>query len=196
METAAARKHEHELSEGEVLGESLSDDVLGDEHELPAVDACGLAGAASADIIVVVHVEVEDELALNGTDLLVVLGRDACPDCACVQLARGLVHERGHAVAHLEGATEFEVSLDTAIVVLEGQLAVHEGDGVVVGQPPVHGVVGVQVLVVVPQILGVHLCRFWRENYIGIYSLYSQTDRICDMAIHTINTIYRLGLGR
>ena len=60
------------MFEAKVLPEGLVQDLDGQDHEAPALVADGRAGAAGPHLVVVGHVDVEDELLLLRLELGVV----------------------------------------------------------------------------------------------------------------------------
>lgn len=156
MQSSASREDEHELREAEVLGEGLLDDFDCNDEQLPALHAHLLARAAGPDVVVVVHVEVEDELPLQGLSVGVLLGHPV-PDGPSVNLPGNVGMAIDHALLHGLCVHKGDVSLDASGLVLEGEFAVREGGLVVVGEPADDGPEGVEVVVVLPEFLLCHL---------------------------------------
>ena len=77
VDAPAPRVHPEEVLEAEVLAQGPVQDLEGERHELPALVADGRAGAAGPDVVVVGHVNVEDELLLERLEVadLVVVAR-------------------------------------------------------------------------------------------------------------------------
>ena len=96
VNTATARIDPEEVLEAKVLAQRLVDDLDGDRHERPAAVADGSAGAAEAHVVIVGHIDIKDQLALDIAELghgVVVLGRRRA-DAANVDLDRHLLHKR------------------------------------------------------------------------------------------------------
>ena len=71
-----------EVMVAELLADGLVEDIHGDGDEVPAAVADVGAGAAGADLVVVGHVDIEDELAQLGDEV-------GCADGLAVSWLRG-----------------------------------------------------------------------------------------------------------
>lgn len=86
----------HELGEAKVFRKGSGDDFFGDDHELPAVLATLFTLATGSNVIVVIHIKIENEFPLHGFELLGILGGRTCPNCPSVQLSGRFVIHRCH----------------------------------------------------------------------------------------------------
>ena len=88
VDAPAPRVHPEEVLEAEVLAQGPVQDLEGERHELPALVADGRARAAGPDVVVVGHVNVEDELLLEWLEVsdLVVVARPGVVHGADVDL--------------------------------------------------------------------------------------------------------------
>jgi hypothetical protein len=120
MHASSPGEHVHEFAEPEILRQRLRDDILGHQHEFPTPVAGVLANTADPYIVVVIHVEVEDELPLHGLVLFVVFAWRTCPYGSHVHLPREVLVHTGHPAFHFIGGVEFYVALYHIIKVLEG----------------------------------------------------------------------------
>mmetsp|Transcript_25492 Transcript_25492/g.78556 ORF Transcript_25492/g.78556 Transcript_25492/m.78556 type:complete len:312 (-) Transcript_25492:249-1184(-) len=100
VDAAAARVDPHDVLEAEVVAERGVDDFDGRVHVVPALAADARALAAGPDVVVVGKVNVEDELALLGPEVLdrQMVARRRVEDRPDVDLVRlALRHQRLHA---------------------------------------------------------------------------------------------------
>lgn len=156
MHSSASRENIHKFGKPEIFRQGTSQNLLSNKHELPTQTADCFTRTACSYIIVIVHIKIEDKLSLQGSELFIVLRRRARPYCSGVQFSRSLLCERSHSGFHFLGAFKFDVALDTLVFVFEGELAVVEGQGLVVSEPVEHGLIGIEMLVIVPEVVLVH----------------------------------------
>lgn len=156
MHTSTSWEHEHELAESEVFWECSGEHIFGHQHKFPTVHTSLLACAAGSHVVIVVHVKIEYKLSLHWTELFVILRGRAWPHCTRVHFARGLFINRSHPGLELLRGSKFHIPLHALIGILEGKLPVLKRDLVVVGEPVVERGVGIQMLVVVPQVIRLH----------------------------------------
>jgi hypothetical protein len=113
--------------ESEVLAHDLLEDLDRDVHEGPATLADVRAHAARADVVVVVQVDIEDELALDGLEDLL-LERQVLVGRGRVDRSQldALRHARQHRARELVRVVEAEVADEDFVLEGEGELAVEE----------------------------------------------------------------------
>jgi hypothetical protein len=166
VETSAAGEDKEELSEAEVLLEGLLEHFHGDHEQSPALAANALTLAAGSHVIVVIHIEVEDQLPFQGLGIGRVLLGSTGPDSSSVKLKWCASIWVDHALLHFLGSGKDNIPFDILLIVLlierfEGQLAVGEGRLAVVCEPIGKGLEGKEVVVVGAKIFE----RHWREKY-------------------------------
>lgn len=156
MQASASREDKHELGEAKVLGEGILDDLNSNDQQLPALDAYLLARAAGSDIVVVVHIKVENELSLQGLAICVLL-RHSVPDSPCVDLPGDGGMSVDHPFLHRLSIHKSHIPLNSSALVLEGELSMGEECLVVVGEPADDGLEGIEVVIVGTKFLLCHL---------------------------------------
>jgi hypothetical protein len=97
--TSSARKDVHEIMQIVIFFQCDSDNLNGDNEEFPALLAYSLTLTAISDIIVVVHIEVENQLPFLSFSKRFFLG-DFTPNGPSIHLDRYLLKSRHHSFPH------------------------------------------------------------------------------------------------
>mmetsp|Transcript_9223 Transcript_9223/g.26224 ORF Transcript_9223/g.26224 Transcript_9223/m.26224 type:complete len:216 (-) Transcript_9223:32-679(-) len=191
MDSSPSREHEENVLEAEVLAQTPVQDTDGDRHESPALGPPVLLVREVQVIIVVVHIDIEDELALNRLERAEARAARRIACTAGVRRALLWVHVVDRPDIYLRRAPRLDRALELAPVLEalvphedvplqgEAELPPREeglvclwvfglGRVVAVREPLVHGLVRIQATIIqLHQVLNVTTFRVIHLSHSG-----------------------------
>lgn len=132
MHTSTSRKDKHEVVEIKVLLEGSLEDLDSDDDEFPTLHTNCLPRAAIPDIVVVIHVEIENKLSFLRFSKRFLL-RNLAPNSPSIYLQWHLLTLGYHPLLHFLSIVKNNISLHGISLILKRQFSVIQRSSSIVG---------------------------------------------------------------
>jgi hypothetical protein len=147
MYTSSSRKNIHKIVKVKVFLQSYSDYLNCHNQKLPALHTDCFTLTAVSDIVIVIHIEIENQLSFLSSAWRVFFWYFT-PYGTGIDFDWYLFKSGGHSFPHGIGIVKDNISLHSITLILEGKFSMIERSCSIISKPFFNSLIWIQVLVV------------------------------------------------